>query len=98
MKTIFGKLSILCFFAVIIGLVISYRACMILDDDPMGMVLAMFYFPILFTPLGFLFCFLSARKKESPSCCRHIGFVLNCLSFLLFFYVSIGPMIFGYSL
>jgi len=95
MKSIFGKLSIFCFVAVFVG-VITFG--LFNPDDPMGMVLMALYLPILFTPLGFVSCYLSAEKKESPKCYRHIGFFLNCLSCLLLFYVSVGPMIFNYGL
>jgi len=90
MKSIFGKLSILCFVAVIVGLVISYRSFVILDDDPMGMALMMLYLLILFVPLGFLFCVLSVCKREVPKYYRYIGFFLNCLWFLMFLYAALG--------
>ena len=79
-QAIYGKLSILCFFAVIIGVVIHW----LLDpSDGMGIVMMLAFLPVLFVPLGFLFGILSAVKKEIPKYYRYIGFFLNSLLLLL---------------
>jgi len=88
MKSIFGKLSILCFIGAIIGLVMSYKVFMMLDD-PMGMAMMAYYLPIMSITFGFLFCHISANKKEVPKCYRYIGFFLNCLWIPLLLYMSI---------
>ena len=91
MNAIFGKLSILCFIAVVVGTVIYG---LFNSDDGMGIVLMMCYLPMLFVPLGFLLCVISVLKKETPKRYRYIGFSLNCLSLLMLLVLAFGHMFF----
>ena len=86
MKAVFGKLNVLCFVAVVVGMVISYVPFVILDNDPMGMALMLFYLSILFIPLGLIFFSVSAVKKEIPKYYRYIGLFLIFLLVLMWIY------------
>ena len=75
MKAILGKLSILCFVALIIILLCAIP--IIAADDPMGAVFLLVFLTPLFTTVGLVLGYLSALKQETPKCYRYIGFFLN---------------------
>ena len=82
-----GKLSILCFVAVIVGVTLYG---LFNPDDGFGMALIACYLLMLCVPLGYLFGILSVVQKEVPKRYRYIGFFLNSLWLLLLGYMLLG--------
>jgi len=75
MKSIFGKLSILCFVILVVIFGIWLRN-IFGETDPLGLCFAAIVLSTS-TPIGFLFGYLSAYRQETPKCYRYIGFSLN---------------------
>ena len=52
-------------------------------------------FGVLLIPFVFVFCYMSARKRETPKAYRYIGFFLTCAWFLGLF--VLGPLLLGFA-